>query len=569
MAPNKVAIFGLIATLAVAGAVAAAIILAGNTNTKTTKDQTNNISTSQKAIQDLCQSTYYQQTCTETLSNATNSSDPQTLIQTIFEIAIDHLNNTIRQSGALQQISNDPKTAQAYKTCTKVLDDSIQDLRKSIQRTETFDFFDFSIFIDDIKTWLTGALTYQETCLDSFEDTKGDHAETMRQLLKLSRELTTNGLAIANQIHKLFLPNLLAPPVAPTKRQLADRKPLSPRGDSNYYRKLLQMGSNGKYDTPNVVVAKDGSGKYKTVTEALKEVPERSNETFVIHVKEGVYEEYVEITSGMWSVVLVGDGPTKTRITGKKSYGGDGLGTYFTATVGIDGDNFIGKDIGFENTAGAIGYQAVALRVSADKAIFYNCHIDGYQDTLYAHNHRQYYRDCTISGTIDFIFGNARALIQNCTLLVRKPLDNQACVVTANGRTLSNETSAFVIHGSRVVAAPEYPVDDKRIQSFLGRPWKEYSKTIFMASEIEGFISPEGWSPWDNTADHLDTCWYAEVGNRGPGADLTNRVKWPGIKNITMAEAAQFAPTMYMDSGHWIEGKGIPFDSVLEMVIKN
>lgn len=205
-------------------------------------------------------------------------------------------------------------------------------------------------------------------------------------------------------------------------------------------------------------------------------------------------------------------------------------------------------------------HQAVALLVAADKAIFYNCHIDGHQDTLCAHVHRQFYRDCTITGTVDFVFGNARAVLQNCTLIVRKPLENQDCMVTAQGRQFVNETSALVLQSCRIVPAPDYPVGDKTYKTFLGRPWKQASRTIIMDTEIDGFIDPAGWADWNTESDHLSSCWYAEVDNHGPGSDLGGRVKADGIKQITGNVAREFTPAKLL-ADYWIVGLGIPYTS--------
>ncbi|KAK8548739.1 hypothetical protein V6N12_061645 [Hibiscus sabdariffa] len=224
----------------------------------------------------------------------------------------------------------------------------------------------------------------------------------------------------------------------------------------------------------------------------------------------------------------------------------------------VIGPKFIAKNIGFVNTAGAIKHQAVALKVQSDQAIFYNCQMDGYQDTLYAHSHRQFYRDCTISGTIDFIFGNSASVYQNCKLIIRKPLDNQQCIATAQGRSDRREASGFVLQNCTFSGASDYLPVMARSKTYLGRPWKQYSRTIIMQSQLDDIVTGAGWMPWSGDFA-LDTLWYAEFNNRGPGAVQTNRVKWKGIKKVTAAQALQFTTGVFLRGGDWIQKSGVPY----------
>lgn len=229
----------------------------------------------------------------------------------------------------------------------------------------------------------------------------------------------------------------------------------------------------------------------------------------------------------------------------------------FSAVIGT---NFIGKDLGFENSAGAAKHQAVALRVQSDMSIFYNCQMDGYQDTLYTHASRQFYRDCTITGTIDFIFGNAAAIFQNCKILVRKPMENQQCIVTAQGRTQRREPTAIIFQNCVIASDPAYFPVRMVNKAYLGRPWKEYSRTIIMQSQIDDLIQPEGWLPWQGNFA-LKTLFYAEFNNRGPGAAKDKRVKWRGIKQITPEHAVDFTVGRFIRGDPWIKRTGIPYTS--------
>lgn len=184
--------------------------------------------------------------------------------------------------------------------------------------------------------------------------------------------------------------------------------------------------------------------------------------------------------------------------------------------------------------------------------------MDGYQDTLYAHTKRQFYRDCTISGTIDFVFGDSAVVFQNCKFLIRKPLDNQQCIVTAQGRKERREASAIIIQNGTIIADPELPPAKDKVKSYLGRPWKVHSRTIIMDSFIDDYIQPDGWMPW-NAEVGLSTCFYSEFNNRGPGADTSRRVKWRGIKSITAEHARKFTPQIFLLGNHWIPAAGVPY----------
>lgn len=232
---------------------------------------------------------------------------------------------------------------------------------------------------------------------------------------------------------------------------------------------------------------------------------------------------------------------------------------YITA---IAGDYFVAINIGFENSAGPQKHQAVAIRVQADKSIFYKCSIDGYQDTLYAHTMRQFYRDCTISGTIDFVFGDAVAIFQNCTFVVRKPLENQQCIVTAQGRKDKHQPSGIVIQGCSIVSDTHNVKFDNK--AYLARPWKNYSRTIFMKTYIGDLIEPDGYMPWqlpNGTLTGMDTCFYVEYKNKGPGSNKSKRVKWRGIKNLTSHTASVFLPYKFFHGDDWIKVTRVPYSS--------
>jgi len=223
------------------------------------------------------------------------------------------------------------------------------------------------------------------------------------------------------------------------------------------------------------------------------------------------------------------------------------------------GERFLARDITFQNTAGPSKHQAVALRVGSDFSAFYNCDMLAYQDTLYVHSNRQFFVKCLIAGTVDFIFGNAAVVLQDCDIHARRPNSGQKNMVTAQGRTDPNQNTGIVIQKCRIGATSDLQSVKGSFPTYLGRPWKEYSQTVIMQSAISDVIRPEGWSEWTGTFA-LNTLTYREYSNTGAGAGTANRVKWRGFKVITAAaEAQKYTAGQFIGGGGWLSSTGFPF----------
>lgn len=546
---KKVIIGGIASILVVACVVAACVTLTKHDDASSSSE----VATSTKSVESMCQPTPYKQTCEKTLSTAKNVTQPKDYIRVAFEATVIDIKNAIKDTETIKKAATDPYTKDALHACEELFDLAIEDLRGSVTKIENFDFSKITDVVDDLKTWLSAVVTYEETCLDAFSKTQqGETREKMVKLMNTTREMSLNGLAMVKSFGEMI-----------TQTTGLTRKLLTSSDSfvdaSN--RKLLQISSA----KPNAVVAQDGSGQYKTIQEAINLVPKNNPSPFIILIKAGTYREHIDIEKNKPNVVLIGEGPTKTIITGDRGVkNGGGYATWHTCALGVAGEGFVLKDIGVENTAGPEKEQAVALRVNADKSVIYNCKIDGYQDTLYAHTYRQYYRDTTVTGTIDFIFGDAAAVFQNCKLIVRKPGINQACMITAQGRVSEASTGGFVIQNCDIKADPAFTSVKPAIKAYLGRPWKEYSRTIIMQSNIEGFIAPEGWAPWNTTDFGLHTCWYAEYQNRGPGAALDKRIShWRGYqKGVSGNTINQFTADKFINTQdqRWLPKADIPYD---------
>ncbi|CAL1403682.1 unnamed protein product [Linum trigynum] len=232
--------------------------------------------------------------------------------------------------------------------------------------------------------------------------------------------------------------------------------------------------------------------------------------------------------------------------------------TTFAATAAT-GAGFIARDLTFENTAGPAKHQAVALRVGADHAVVYRCNVIGYQDTLYVHSNRQFFRECDVYGTVDFVFGNAAVVLQNCSFYARKPMDLQKNTVTAQNRKDPNQNTGISIHASRFLATPDLQASKAQFQTYLGRPWKLYSRTVVMMTYIGDHVHPRGWLEW-NATFALDTLYYGEYMNYGPSGAVGQRVKWPGYRVITnKVEANRFTVSEFIFGSSWLPSTGVAF----------
>lgn len=278
-----------------------------------------------------------------------------------------------------------------------------------------------------------------------------------------------------------------------------------------------------------IIVAQDGSGAYKTVQAAFDAVPVGNKKQVVIYIKNGTYKEKLHLDSGKNFVEILGESRFDTQLTyddhtGKTSADGKPINTQSSHSFIINADNFIAQNITFANDAGFTAGQAVAVECRGDKAIFNDCRFVGNQDILFLNSEtsRQYYKDCYIEGTTDFIFGAATAWFEHCHIHSKK----NSHITAAS--TPQNHTYGFVFNDCTLTG------DSTLHTVSLGRPWRPYSCVTYMHCYIGQQVKPEGWSNWNKTESYK-TARYAEYQNYGPGAGTAKRIAWS--KQLTPAEA--------------------------------
>ncbi|KAJ0244376.1 pectinesterase/pectinesterase inhibitor 23 [Hirschfeldia incana] len=551
---KKCIIAGAVSGLLVIMVVSVAVIAS-----KMTPNE-NEIRQNTKAVKTVCAPTDYKETCVKSLMDASpKSTEPIQLIKLSFNVTIKSINDSLKKASedVKQKADKHLEEKDAFMLCEKVMNDAIADLQKCVDHKLSVN--EIERFIEDLRVWISGSIAFQQTCIDTFEEIKSDLKKDMISIFKNSRELSSNSLAMVTDLNSNATE--LNEALENNARKLLSTEEEEdgvPTWVGPEARRLMATPGGPPVVKANAVVAQDGSGQFKTINDALNVVPKENKAPFVIHIKEGIYKEKVVVTRKMPYVTFIGDGPTKTVISGSLNFGIGKVKTYLTAPLTVEGEHFTAKGIGMENTAGPEGGQAVALRVSGDYAVFFNCQISGYQDTLYAHSQRQFYRDCTVSGTVDFIFGDSKCILQNCKIVVRKPKAGQSCMVTAQGRSDVREPTGIVLHNCHIVGDPTYIPVKTVSKAYLGRPWKEFSRTIIMKTAIDDVIDPAGWLPW-NGDFALKTLYYAEHLNVGPGANQAQRVKWPGIKKLTSEQALLYTGDRFLSGNTWIPQTQVPY----------
>ncbi|XP_017224808.1 pectinesterase [Daucus carota subsp. sativus] len=468
----------------------------------------------------------------------------------------------------VSRVQHDGTEKSAWRTCLFFYSQAAFRLNRSLDSS-------LGSTADDVQTWLSAAASNIRACHGGFFDVNVTSDIFPLVMLNNVTELISNCLAVnfgflrqegirrEGVIKKFSERELLAEKLLLGKTRLHAFGKAAfeflPETQSQTDKVLKKDGALMK--RADCVVAQDGSGNFRTIREALQAAGRRTRRIsdFVIRVKQGVYSEIVEVRQS--NIVLIGDGVGKTVVTGNRRVA-DGFTLYESATFKVSGDGFKAVGMTFENTAGVAAGQAVAMASTADRSVFYRCSFKGYQDTLLAQSNRQFYKNCQIYGTVDFIFGNAAAVFQDCTIHLRKPQPGGGLVVTAQDRNGPHENTGFTIHRGRVMAAPDL-APFPQIKAFLGRPWGDFSRTVYLRSTLDTLVDPAGWLAWGGAPPRrCDTLDYGEFENHGTGASTHRRVKWRGYRVIRDRRTAEAYDVDRLINGKvWLPGTGVPFDA--------
>ncbi|MCR4603448.1 MAG: pectin esterase [Prevotella sp.] len=303
-----------------------------------------------------------------------------------------------------------------------------------------------------------------------------------------------------------------------------------------------------KYDNPDtIVVARDGTGEFRTVAEAIEVCRAFMDYHKVIYVKKGTYKEKIIVPQWLQHIEICGEDRDQTIITWDDHANilyaptGKGMGTFRTYTVRVDGNDITFKNITIENNAARLG-QAVALHTQGDRLLFVNCRLLGNQDTVYTGMPatRLYFEDCYIEGTTDFIFGPSTAWFERCHIHCK----SNSYITAAS--TPKDVKYGYIFNNCRVT------IGDGVSKVYLGRPWRDYGYTLFMHCQLPAQIAPQGWHHWQKEREK--TARYMEFENSGEGAAIDQRVAWS--RQLTKKEAREVTlEDVFQRADGWNIGK--------------
>jgi pectinesterase len=308
---------------------------------------------------------------------------------------------------------------------------------------------------------------------------------------------------------------------------------------------------------PDVVVAADGSGQYTSLQDAISAAPMNTDPAatpWTIFVKRGRYKERIYVQRERGNLHIIGEDAENTMIVfdlnaSKPGPDGKPIGTFRTPTLQIDSDDMVWENLTIANSAGPVG-QALAMRLDGDRLVFRHCRFLGWQDTLLLNRGRHYFADCYVEGHVDFIFGAATAYFDRCEIHALR----DGYITAAS--TPKGQPYGFVFADGKVTGAPG-------VKTFLGRPWREFAKTIFVRTEMSDAVKPEGWDNWKKP--HAEqTTFYAEAGSTGSGASSGTRVAW--AKKLSPEAVATLTPAAVLGGADAWDAASMPRHIDAEMV---
>ncbi|XP_028183176.1 probable pectinesterase 29 [Glycine soja] len=278
-----------------------------------------------------------------------------------------------------------------------------------------------------------------------------------------------------------------------------------------------------------IIVDLSGNGDFSTIQSAIDSISSDNKNWVYIYVKAGTYREKVKISFDKPFIVLEGEGQKNTFVEWDDHDSSAESPTFTTMA-----DNVVVKSISFRK---------ILIDPVKYSAYFYDVGFFGLQDTLWDEQGRHYFKSCTIQGAVDFIFGTAQSLYEDCTISAIDANLGPGIIgfITAQGRTDPNDSNGFVFKQCNIIGNGT---------TYLGRPWRGYARVIFYNTKMSNIIQPLGWQPW-GFAGQEDHITFAEYGNSGPGSDTSKRVSW--LKNLDSSTVSKMASTSFIGTDGWLK----------------